>query len=68
MKRQKIIYCSTEAYNEDNISFIEVQKFLDSGWTVVSVTARNCAVSAGTSSSFAKKVQGGIIVVIEKSE
>ena len=62
--KQKIIYCGTIASSEAGISFSEVNKYLEDGWKVESVTAQTCA--SGGASSYSQKTYGGFVVVILK--
>lgn len=64
---QKIIFCRPVSSDDSEINFQEVNKLLNQGWEIKSVTQQNCAISGGGQSSYYEQVYGGFAVVLEKS-
>lgn len=60
---QKLIYCAPEAIHLPDISFININRFLDAGWKVISVTPQSVARS---DKSAYVTAYGGVVVLIEK--
>lgn len=65
---QKIIFCEPVSYDSPEVNFNSVNKLLNEGWEVKSITPQACSLGGGGQISYTHRVYAGFAVVIEKSE
>ncbi len=65
---QKIVFCEPISYDSPEVNFNTVNKLLNEGWEVKSITPQVCTIGGGGQTSYTHKVYGGFAVLIEKDE